>query len=74
MITTLYTTAYHVSLKNTLLEIFIMYYTDEKKKTKEAAGESKSGFFSYFMPWRKTGPPRAKLPSDREPKVNTYKS
>lgn len=44
--------------------------TAEKQKV-SAAPEEKSGFFSYFMPWRKkSGPPRAKLPSDREPKVS----
>lgn len=46
---------------------------EEKKSSKgeNATGEQgkSGGILSFFMPWRRTGPPRAKLPSDREPKV-----
>ena len=46
-------------------------HTEEKQKQDPATqAEAKPGFFSYFMPWRRTErPPRAKLPSDSRPKV-----
>ena len=44
--------------------------TGEKKNS--AAQENKSGgILSFLMPWRRSGPPRAKLPSDKEPRVRT---
>jgi hypothetical protein len=47
----------------------------ESKKNKDKPGAepgTSGGILSFFMkPFRKTGPPRAKLPSDREPSVRT---
>ena len=71
-LTTSYCTCIHVHVHMYNVCVGYVYtYTDEKQKQDPAAqAEAKSGFLSYFMPWRKTErPPRAKLPSDSRPKV-----